>query len=99
VESEVKMLYKALARNKSDTDAKHKECRNQRVDSSGHLNSHDKHLRCIAEIVTVLIENLNIQMETETADMLDRRMMQLFGVAKKGPFDKGDMLNMTDLTR
>ena len=29
----------------------------------------------------MLIENLNMQMESEIADLLDRRMMSLFGVS------------------
>jgi hypothetical protein len=33
-----------------------------------------------------------MQMEAETADLLDRRMMQLFGVAHKN-LDKKDCMN------
>ena len=38
-------------------------------------------------------------MEAETADMLDRRMMQLFAIAKKGNLDKADVTNMTATCR
>ena len=60
LDTEVKMIYKALARNKSDTDAKHNTCINQRVDHKDHLSSHNQYLSCIAKVVTVMIENLNI---------------------------------------
>lgn len=33
----------------------------------------------------MLIENINMQMEGEIADLLDRRMMSLFGVSAKNP--------------
>ena len=33
----------------------------------------------------MLIENINMQMEGEIADLLDRRMMSLFGVSAKPP--------------
>ena len=34
----------------------------------------------IAIVNSMLIENVNMQMEAEIADLLDRRMMSLFGV-------------------
>jgi len=38
----------------------------------------------------MLIENLNMQMEAEIADLLDRRMMSLFGVTQN-KVDKTDV--------
>ena len=37
----------------------------------------------VAIVNSMLIENLNMQMESEIADLLDRRMMSLFGVNSK----------------
>ena len=34
----------------------------------------------VAIVNSMLIENLNMQMESEIADLLDRRMMSLFGI-------------------
>lgn len=39
-----------------------------------------------------LVENINMQMEAETADLIDRRMTQLFAVAHD-KFDKSDVQN------
>jgi len=39
----------------------------------------------IAIVNSMLIENVNMQMESEVADLLDRRMMSLFGVSQKPP--------------
>jgi hypothetical protein len=44
----------------------------------------------LATIQALLIENVNMQMEAETADLLDRRMMQLFGVVHN-KLGKGDI--------
>ena len=37
----------------------------------------------IAIVNSMLIENINMQMESEIADLLDRRMMSLFGMSSK----------------
>jgi len=39
------------------------------------LEIHDGFFTVFAHINAAIIENINIQMEAETADMLDRRMM------------------------
>ena len=52
----------------------------------------------LSVILSTLIENINMQMEAETADLIDRRMMSLFAVTKK-KFEKADVMNTTlDLT-
>jgi hypothetical protein len=43
---------------------------------------------------STLVENVNMQMEAETADMIDRRMMQLYAVAHE-KLEKGDVQNAT----
>jgi hypothetical protein len=47
-----------------------------------------------ATLISSIIENINMQMEAETADLLDRRMMQLLAVSKK-KLDKSDVTNGT----
>ena len=37
----------------------------------------------VAIVNSMLIENINMQLESEVADLLDRRMMSLFGVNEK----------------
>jgi len=49
----------------------------------------------MATILSSLVENVNMQMEAETADLLDRRMMQLYGVA----FDKPSKTDLTDVEK
>ena len=49
----------------------------------------------VAIVNSMLIENLNMQMESEVADLLDRRMMSLFGVNTKNP-NKLDVQNTSN---
>ena len=46
----------------------------------------------VAIVNSMLIENLNMQMESEIADLLDRRMMSLFGI-NATPTNKLDAQN------
>ena len=57
-------------------------CENQKqtVDA---LAKFQDYFNSLAGISAYLIENVNMQMEAETADLLDRRMMQLFAVTDK----------------
>jgi len=46
----------------------------------------------LSVILSTLIENVNMQMEAETADLIDRRMMSLFAVSHK-KLEKADVIN------
>ena len=60
------------------------------------LSVHTDYFNSMAAMMALCIENINMQMESETSDLLDRRMMQLFAVSKK-QFDKGDVQNVSKL--
>lgn len=40
---------------------------------------HSQHFESIGTVTTMLIENLNMQMEAESSDLLDRRLISLYG--------------------
>ena len=50
------------------------------------------HFEAVAIVNSMLIENINMQLESEVADLLDRRMMSLFGVAPQKA-SKADVQN------
>ena len=50
---------------------------------SAKLQEFAVNFEAIAIVNSMLIENVNMQMEAEIADLLDRRMMSLFGVNQK----------------
>lgn len=39
----------------------------------------------LAECISILTENVNMQMEAEWADLFDRRLMSLYGIDSKNP--------------
>lgn len=43
------------------------------------LKDHDTNFESIATVTTMLIENINMQMESEISDLLDRKMISLYG--------------------
>lgn len=40
---------------------------------------HDANFESIATVTTMLIENINMQMESELSDLVDRKMISLYG--------------------
>ena len=47
------------------------------------LNRHQTYFDALAQSISLLIENINMQMESENADLFDRKLMALYG-AKPG---------------
>lgn len=95
IKESIRSFQRQRARDKSDYD---RVFRTQ-VDN---IKAHDLKLEefavnfeALAIVNSMLIENLNMQMESEIADMLDRRMMSLFGVNSK-PANKLDVQNTTN---
>lgn len=40
---------------------------------------------CIGQTISILTENINMQMESEFADSIDRKLISLYGVKNKKP--------------
>lgn len=69
--------------------------------SAGHgkkLEEHGVNFEAIAIVNSMLIENLNMQLEGESADLIDRRMMSLFGMQGGDP-TKLDVQNTSNLLK
>ena len=49
----------------------------------------------LAIVNSMMIENINMQMESEIADMLDRRMMSLYGINMQHQPNKIDAQHVT----
>ena len=47
--------------------------------------NHQSFLGSISKMLSIVIESLNMQMEAENADQLDRQMMSLYGLQKEKP--------------
>lgn len=74
-----------MARDRADNELKFCNTKDTMADHTTHLAKVDVHLNTLAIMSSNLIENINMQMEAETSDLIDRRMMQLFAVAHPNP--------------
>jgi len=59
------------------------------------LIDHDANFESIATVTTMLIENINMQMESEMSDLLDRKMISLYG----GQHEKLDKVDVTNTSK
>ena len=75
----IRELHKLRARDKSDYDLKHTEHRNRLTDHKTEINKHKTYFDTLAQSISIIAENINMQMEAEYADLFDRKMMALYG--------------------
>ena len=90
IKENIRSFQRQRARDKSDYDI---ALRAQVDDIKRHdarLEEFSVNFEAIAIVNSMLIENVNMQLESEVADLLDRRMMSLFGVSQK-PANKLDV--------
>ena len=81
-------------RDRSDYDRRFGEHNHFMSKMETDLHTQGEYTQILGSIFSTLVENINMQMEAETADMIDRRMMQLYAVAHD-KLDKGDVQNTT----
>jgi len=79
------LIRKNMARDRADNELKFCNTKETMAAHTTHLAKVDIHLNTLAVMLSALIENVNMQMEAETSDLIDRRMMQLFAVAHPNP--------------
>lgn len=82
---DIRSLQKLRARDRSDQDNNFKELDKQWTRISGSTERHEAFLGSISKMLTIVIESLNMQMEAENADLLDRQLMALYGVQADRP--------------
>lgn len=80
IKESIRAFQRQRARDKSDVDLKFKNQVDELTSHAKKLNDFEVNFKAIAIVNSMLIENINMQMEGEIADLLDRRMMSLFGV-------------------
>ena len=87
-------MQQKLARDRSDYDRKFSQHWDFMSKLDVNVARDQEYIETLSIIISTLLENVNMQMEAETADMIDRRMMQLFGVAHKN-LEKSDVMNLS----
>lgn len=80
IKESIRSFQRQRARDKSDIDIKLGLQVDNIASHTQKLEEHQVNFEAIAIVNSMLIENINMQMESEIADLLDRRMMSLFGV-------------------
>ena len=76
----MRSFQKQRARDKADFDLQNQQHIENIKVCQAKLEEHSVNFEAVAIVNSMLIENINMQMESEVADLLDRRMMSLFGV-------------------
>jgi len=92
IKESIRSFQRQRARDKSDYDLLFKAQVDDIKSHAVKLEEFSVNFEAIAIVNSMLIENINMQMESEIADLLDRRMMSLFGVSSK-PANKMDVQN------
>ena len=73
------------ARDKSDIDNSINDLDNRLKYVTVLAERHQNFLGSISKMLSLVIESLNMQMEAENADLLDRQLMSLYGMQKDNP--------------
>ena len=94
IKENIRSFQRQRARDKSDIDMKLDKQLDDIARHGKTLQEYAMNFEALAIVNSMLIENINMQMEAEVADLLDRRMMSLFGVQHQ-KVDKIDVQNTT----
>ena len=70
------------ARDQSDNDQRHKRNEDNILKHLEMLQDHATHFESLGTVTTMLVEGVNMQLEAELADLLDRSMTALYGMAQ-----------------
>jgi hypothetical protein len=54
-------------------------------ENKNEIAKHELYFETVAKTISILAENINMQMEAEYADLLDRKLMALYGLQKGNP--------------
>lgn len=93
--TEIRALQRQRARDRSDFDQAIAKLSERLQGYSDDLARHQSYHETLAQMISMLAENINMQMEAEYADLFDRKMMALYG-AKPGKASRLDMTAKLD---
>lgn len=96
IEEAKRSFQRLRARDKSDNDMIFEKHGTDLFSHKALLDDHSTHFEAMASVITMLIENINMQMESEVADLVDRKMIALYGAAHP-KLDKIDVTGTSKL--
>ena len=80
IKETIRSFQRQRARDKADYDLMFKGQVDELKYHSEKLADFQTNFEALAIVNSMMIENINMQMESEIADLLDRRMMSLYGM-------------------
>ena len=86
---ELRHINKMRARDKSDMDVRQKQIDKNIEVNAKDIQTQQQYFSTFAQSISLLTENLNMQMEAEYADLMDRKLISLYGM-KGGQASKMD---------
>ena len=93
IKQSIRSFQRQRARDKSDYDVAFSKQIDDIKNHEEKLQEFAINFEAVAIVNSMLIENINMQMESEVADLLDRRMMSLFGMSSHKSPNKVDVQN------
>ena len=78
----LRAIQRMRARDQSDNDQRHKRNEDNILKHLEMLQDHATHFESLGTVTTMLVEGVNMQLEAELADLLDRSMTALYGMAQ-----------------
>ena len=82
---DIRAIQKMRARDKSDADQLLSKIKENLEAHGLDLAKHQEYFSTFAQSISILTENVNMQMEAEFADLFDRKLMSLYGVDQQKP--------------
>ena len=85
-----------IARGQSDNEVKLQKLQQSLIDHQHIIDDQSNNFEQVASSIAMLIENINMQLEAEAAEIIDRTNIALFGGQQTSKVDKIDVTNTTE---
>ena len=85
-----------IARGQSDNEVKLQKLHQSLIEHQKIIDDQSSNFEQIASSIAMLIENINMQLEAEAADLIDRTNIALFGGYQTQKVDKIDVSNTSE---
>jgi hypothetical protein len=95
---DIRGMQKNRARDKTDQGLQYKNFYQALDASRSDVVRHQGYLETVAQTISLLMENINMQMEAEYSDLVDRKLISLYGI-KPGKPTKMDQAGTEARTR
>lgn len=82
---DIRAMQRNRARDKADQDLQYRDFYQALDGTRDDVGKHQGYLETMAQTISLLMENINMQMEAEYSDLIDRKLISLYGVKPGKP--------------